>query len=109
MSERHSVLERRGLYCPAPILSGQASYGDVLKATVLISAGTLVLSLFGTIILMGFFKIGGVDGSLSWMWFIPAIITVFIAAWLLRWTRKRRDILVVLKESLEIEKSEFRS
>ncbi len=108
MTERHSVLERRGLYCPAPILSGQASYGDVLKAAVTIGCVTFGLSLTGTMILMGLLKSIGVTSSLMWMLLMPVIITFLIGLWLLRWTRKRRDVLVVLKEALDIEKRELR-
>lgn len=105
MTTRRSVLDRQDLYCPAPIVSGQASYGgvpkSVYKSTVMVAG---ISALFTLVVIMLWKMFFG--STLVWMFLFPVIITYIVGIGLTAWTRKRRDVLVILKESRKFEKKE---
>lgn len=107
MTQRRSILDRQELYWPAPRISGQASYGGLLKASlnlILMSGGVFI----GLTLLIHLFIVFAIDDGVTryWIWFFPLISTFLMALWVVNGTTKRRDILVVLKESRRLEKEE---
>lgn len=105
MALRRSVLDRSDLYCPAPIVSGQASYGGVpktvYKLTVIIGGSSALAALIAGMLWQAFF------GSFPlWMLPFPIIVSYVVGVGLTAWTNKRRDVLGILKESREFEKKE---
>lgn len=109
MADKRSLLDRSDLYWPAPRLSGQASYGGVLRIVWIVSGCAIVVYLllaWMLILLMGIF---GYDGSTGWVWlsaFFMAFITMFQ---ILKLTNKRRDSIDVLWEAWKIERKEDRA
>lgn len=101
MSNRRSILDRQGLYCPAPIISGQASYGGVPKSIYfivpMVFLGTFVVSMLvgaAALIATGEFYVRLII-------FTPLIVTFMAAGWLVGVSKRRRDFINVLKESYE--------
>lgn len=109
MTDKRSLLDRSELYWPAPKLSGQASYGGVLRIVWTVSICAIVAYLLIAWMLTLIIGIFGYEGSTGWIWlsaFFMAFITMFQA---LRITNKRRDSIDVLLESWKIERKEKRA
>lgn len=107
MALKRSVLDRCDLYCPAPRISGQASYGGIPTEVYLVAAIAFILILGSTLAAMIFLKIL-IGSAPKWMLFIPLLSTALYVMFVLKATHKRRDIIVVLKESRRFEKREQR-
>jgi uncharacterized membrane protein len=110
MEQQRSILDRSDLYCPAPKLSGQASYGGKVLLSTFIVCGCALLGFMALAIgMIALLKAIGWTGSTSWLLISVPVATFVLTIWVLSWTYRRRDILVVLWETYKIEKKERRA
>ena len=104
MSHKRSVLDRCELYGPAPKLSGQASYGGVLRSVFFLGGASFAASVFLASVLAVVLNLMG--HAFWWVWLTVPCVTFPLSMWALGWTARRRDILVILWESLKLERAE---
>lgn len=99
MALKRSVLDRSDLYWPAPKLSGQASYGGVLKSVVLIGLGVGFSTTTITLFIMTLLTMFGASFVGKWMLLIPIFITTSIVILMMKWTRESRDCITIIYET----------
>lgn len=103
MASRRSILDRQDLYCPAPVISGRASYGGVPKDIYFFVPMSFFTSFLLSIGVAWVLWMMTGETYVRLLIFTPFIVTFIFYRWMMRRIRKRRDFFNVLKETRKFE------